>query len=198
MAGPQVETHPLQPFIPPGAVILMLGSFPPARKRWSMEFYYPNRQNDMWRILGALFLGDASALLDGEGKGFDLAAIQAFLTRQRIALYDTAQRVVRGRGTASDAELDVVEPTDLKGLLRELPECRGIVCTGGLSARLASVQLGCAVPGVGAVVAAVVEGRRLLLGRTPSSSRAYPLRFELKVEGFRRVFDGIVGQVAPW
>ena len=30
----------------------MLGSFPPQQKRWSMAFFYPNFQNDMWRIFG--------------------------------------------------------------------------------------------------------------------------------------------------
>ena len=34
------ERHPLQPFLPAGARILMLGSFPPKRERWSMELYY--------------------------------------------------------------------------------------------------------------------------------------------------------------
>ena len=35
------ERHPLDPFLPSGARLLMLGSFPPQRKRWSMEFFYP-------------------------------------------------------------------------------------------------------------------------------------------------------------
>ena len=47
---PPVEAHPLEPFLPANAVLLMLGSFPPQKKRWSMDFFYPNLQNDMWRI----------------------------------------------------------------------------------------------------------------------------------------------------
>ena len=35
----QIEQHPLQPFLPSNAQLLMLGSFPPPMKRWSMEFY---------------------------------------------------------------------------------------------------------------------------------------------------------------
>ncbi len=38
-----VERHPLEPFLPENARLLMLGSFPPQRKRWCMEFFYPNR-----------------------------------------------------------------------------------------------------------------------------------------------------------
>ena len=39
-----VEHHPLEPFLPENAVLLMLGSFPPQKKRWSMDFFYPNLQ----------------------------------------------------------------------------------------------------------------------------------------------------------
>ena len=37
-----VEYHPLRPFLPERAKVLFLGSFPPQRKRWCMDFYYPN------------------------------------------------------------------------------------------------------------------------------------------------------------
>lgn len=52
----QIKTHPFTPFLPENAKLLMLGSFPPSRERWKMEFYYPNFQNDMWRIFGLIFL----------------------------------------------------------------------------------------------------------------------------------------------
>ena len=57
-----VEVHPLQPFLPEKARLLMLGSFPPQRKRWSMDFFYPNIQNDMWRIFGLVFPTNFSTL----------------------------------------------------------------------------------------------------------------------------------------
>ena len=53
-----IEHHPLPPFLPQGARLLMLGSFPPPRERWCMEFFYPNPQNAMWRIMGQVFFGD--------------------------------------------------------------------------------------------------------------------------------------------
>ena len=45
-----IEEHPLQPFLPTGARVLFLGSFPPPREKWSMEFFYPNFINDFWRV----------------------------------------------------------------------------------------------------------------------------------------------------
>ena len=41
-----VERHPLRPFLPENARVLFLGSFPPPRGRWCMDFYYPNFIND--------------------------------------------------------------------------------------------------------------------------------------------------------
>ena len=34
----EIETHPLQPFLPENARLLMLGSFPPPRNKWKMDF----------------------------------------------------------------------------------------------------------------------------------------------------------------
>ena len=40
-----IEHHPLEPFLPKNARLLMLGSFPPQQKRWCMDFFHPNRTN---------------------------------------------------------------------------------------------------------------------------------------------------------
>ena len=57
----------------------MLGSFPPQRKRWSMDFYYPNLNNDMWRIVGLLFFGDKDHFLNDTRKAFCREQIIDFL-----------------------------------------------------------------------------------------------------------------------
>ena len=38
-----LERHPWEPFIPEGAKVLIMGTFPPGPHRWSMDFYYPKR-----------------------------------------------------------------------------------------------------------------------------------------------------------
>ena len=60
----EIENHPLEPFLPANARLLMLGSFPPQKKRWSMDFYYPNLNNDMWRIVGLLFFNNKDYFLN--------------------------------------------------------------------------------------------------------------------------------------
>ena len=187
----EIERHPLSPFLPAGASILMLGSFPPPRTRWSMDFYYPNFQNDMWRILGLLFHGDKLHFVDGAHKRFDRARIIDFCTERGIALYDTATAVRRLKANASDQFLEVVEPTDVGALLLRIPACRTVVVTGEKAAATVLLSLGqhtpC-YPKVGEYTEFSFDNRPMRLYRMPSSSRAYPLALEKKAEHYGRMF----------
>ena len=126
----EIEKHPLEPFLPAKAKLLMLGSFPPQKKRWSMDFYYPNLNNDMWRIFGILFFDDKDYFLNETRKAFCRERIIDFLNEKGIALFDTASSIRRLQDNASDKFLEVVEATDVTALLRQLPECKAIVTTG--------------------------------------------------------------------
>ena len=92
----EIETHPLEPFLPAKSKLLMLGSFPPQKKRWSMDFYYPNLNNDMWRIYGILFFNDKNHFLNSTLKSFCREQIIDFLNEKGIALFDTASSIRPG------------------------------------------------------------------------------------------------------
>lgn len=186
------EQHPLTPFLPIGAQILMLGSFPPKRERWSMEFFYPNWQNDMWRIMGLIFYGDKHYFEIAGEKRFDCPRIQQFCTERGIALYDAACEVRRLRDNASDKFLDVVQATDVEALLEQLPACRAIVTTGQKATDVIVERFACPEPSVGASVKVSVLGREIDFWRMPSSSRAYPLSVERKAEVYRALFGGLL------
>ena len=115
------EQHPLEPFLPENARLLMLGSFPPKRIRWSMEFFYPNLQNDMWRIVGYLAAGDKMHFLEPGGRRFDKDRIEAFCRERGIALYDTAVEVIRLKDNASDNFLQVMREVDLEACWPAFP-----------------------------------------------------------------------------
>ncbi|MDY3966886.1 MAG: uracil-DNA glycosylase family protein [Prevotella sp.] len=188
-----VERHPFEPFLPEGCRLLMLGSFPPAEKRWSMHFYYPNFTNDMWRIFGLCFFGDKLHFVDVERKTFYLDAIIDFLTAKGIGMYDTATAVRRLKNTAADKDLEVVEPTDLKAMVRSLPRLEAIVTTGQKATDVLRECLDISgEPRVGEYVEFEFEGRMLRLWRMPSSSRAYPLKVEKKAEYYGRLFEGLL------
>lgn len=185
-----VERHPFEPFLPDGCRLLMLGSFPPAEKRWSMRFYYPNFTNDMWRIFGLCFYDDAQHFVDMPLRTFRLDAITELLRRKGIGMYDTACAVRRLRNTASDKDLEVVEPTDLKAMLDSIPCCQAVVTTGQKATDVMCQCFGISVqPKVGGCVEFCHGGRHLRLYRMPSSSRAYPLRLEAKAAYYKPMFD---------
>lgn len=184
----KVEQHPLKPFTPQHARLLMLGSFPPARNRWSMDFFYPNFQNDMWRIYGLCFFDDKDYFVDVERKAFRKEQLVEFLTEKGVALYDTASAIVRTKGTASDKDLEVVTPTDIKALLRQLPECKAVVVTGQKAADVFTAQFHIEQPRVGNFTEFQLEERPLRFYRMPSSSRAYPMKLERKAAAYRQMF----------
>jgi G:T/U-mismatch repair DNA glycosylase len=185
----KVEHHPFEPFLPEGARLLMLGTFPPAEKRWSMPFYYPNFTNDMWRIVGYCFFRDKQHFVADDGKHYRLDDLKEFLTSHGIALYDTCTQIIRTKNTASDKDLQVVQQTDIKAMLRQLPQCTTIVTAGQLATSLCAQQMGVEEPKVGTCVSIDFEDRKLRLYRMPSSSRAYPMAIEKKAAFYQQVFD---------
>jgi G:T/U-mismatch repair DNA glycosylase len=179
------ETHPLQPFLPANAKILMLGSFPPQRKRWSMEWFYPNIQNDMWRIFGLIFFHNKDYFYDSSLKAFKLDILRPFMEEKGIAIYDTATEVRRLKNNASDAFLEVVRQTDIKALIAQLPLCTAIIATGQKAADILAEQYQCSTLKIGVPLAV---SNNLTLYRMPSSSRSYPLALEKKADFYRSVF----------
>ena len=211
------EVHPFEPFLPKGARILFLGSFPPQEHRWCMRFYYPNWINDFWRIMGLIFYADKNHFCIQAEKRFDEEAIKAFCKQEGLAFYDTACEVRRLKDNASDAFLEVVRPTNVAVLLREIPECKTLVTTGQKATEVIAETFHCPVPPVGGCIQIEIpdqvgdDGKGTVKGeekgtetvmpggdrashaitfwRMPSTSRAYPLPLEKKAEAYKKLFE---------
>lgn len=187
-----IETHPLEPFLPADTKILMLGSFPPPKNKWKMDFYYPNYQNDMWRIMGIIFFKNKDYFLDITHKQFHLDRIKEFLNKNYIGIFDTAYKVFRTKHNASDLHLQIVEPTNLLELLKKIPSCHTIITTGEKATQAMMLHFpGTAIPKIGQSSQVTIEHRSFGLYRLPSSSRAYPLALEKKVEVYRHFFQEV-------
>lgn len=194
MAPYTVERHPLGFFLPENTKLLMLGSFPPPRPRWSMEFYYPNFQNDMWRILGIIFYSDKDYFLDTP-RTFSQAKAAAFCREKGIGIGDTALEIIRLKGDASDKFLEVVTPIRPGEVLARVPGCQAVVVTGQKAMdTLLSVLPPTPQPKVGAYSTFTLSGRTLRLFRMPSSSRAYPKPLAEKAAVYRHMFE-ILGMI---
>ncbi len=181
-----LERHPWEPFMPEGAKILIMGTFPPGNHRWSMDFYYPNPTNDFWRIMGLIFLGDKDALYDAASRRFDLESIKELMTHRHIALNDTAREVRRLKGNASDKFLEIVTPVALDELLAAMPECRTVATTGEKAAGVIAGLTSTSLPKMGECV---IDPTGLSIWRMPSTSRAYPMKLETKAGYYLKMFE---------
>ena len=183
------ERHPLEPFLPQNAKILMLGSFPPPRARWSMEFFYPNIVNDMWYLMGLLYFNDRNHFRIKGEKRFDKEAIVEFCNSKGIALYDTACEVVRLKENASDKFLEIAAATDIEALLEKIPHCTAIVTTGQKATETIAGRYACDVPPMGGKTTLLIGGREYGFWRMPSTSRAYPLALEKKAAHYLEMLN---------
>ena len=175
LVTPEIERHPLQPFLPENARVLMLGSFPPPKERWCMDFFYPNPQNDMWRIMGQIFFGDkthfeAPSTKAGK-KVFNREEIVSFCRKQGIAIFDAAQAVRRLQGNAADEHLEIVEQTDIAAILQQIPQCHDICCTGGKAADTLAEILHTATPKVGEYIETFFANRTIESSCLPADVR---------------------------
>ncbi|MDE7457942.1 MAG: uracil-DNA glycosylase family protein [Muribaculaceae bacterium] len=181
----ELESHPWPPFIPANARVLVMGTFPPQPKRWSMDFYYPNRTNDFWPMMGLIFYGDKDALRKEGSRDFDVEAIKRLLNERGIALNDTGRKVRRLKGNASDKFLEIVEPVPLYDLLTLMPQCKTIATTGEKAAGVVADLTGTVLPKMGQHV---VSADGLDIWRMPSTSRAFPMKLEAKAEYYATLF----------
>ena len=188
-----IETHPFEPWLPSNAKLLLLGTFPPAPKRWCMEWYYPNYTNDMWRIFGYVFFEDKKYFVDEANKTYKLDLLRAFLKDKGIAIFDTALRIRRTTGTASDKDLEILEPADLDHMLRVLPQCKAVLAAGQLATKVFTdhYQIDARKMQMGDYKEFTFEGRTIRLYREPSSSRAYPMKVEKKAEYYKQMLSEV-------
>lgn len=155
-----------------------------------MDFFYPNRQNDMWRIWGYMATGDKDYFMLPDGKTFDKDKIVDYCSEIGLALTDTGEEVVREKGNASDAHLKVVKPRDFSSLLDRIPDCHDIVLTGEKAVETLGGAVGFGKIAVGGFVETDYFGaRNMRIWRMPSSSRAFPRSIEWKAEYYMRPLE---------
>lgn len=184
-----IEQHPWLPYIPDNAKILFLGTFPPKPNRWGMDFYYPNKINDFWRIIGKIFYNDYSHFINNNTKNFNKDLIISTITQYGIALGDIGYEVKRLKNNAADKFLEIVTPIDLLKILNDNSLCNTIVSTGQKAAEVIAQLTNTPIPQMGQCVSfKLLPTRSIRIYRMPSTSRAYPLPIDKKTEYYRKLF----------
>lgn len=148
----------LPPILDAEVETLILGSFPSPASLAAQQ-YYAHCHNQFWRIMAAI-VGEPVS-------GFDYAEKQRCLLRHRIGVWDVYRNCQREG--ALDAAIRAAEQNDFSKLEKEAPHVRRICFNGKTSGRFERYfhTLGYATCVL------------------PSTSPAYTLSFERKLEGWR-------------
>lgn len=143
------------------ARILILGSMPSAESL-HQSFYYAHPRNAFWPMMARILDADVPETVEGK---------KNMLLSHRIALWDTVHSCLR-EGSL-DSAIRSAQANDFEMLYRNCPDLRHIFFNGGAAEQLYHklVQR---------------EDGRFIFRRLPSTSPAYTMKFEMKLETWQR------------
>ena len=150
------------PLVADDTRLMILGSLPGARSL-AEQRYYAHPQNQFWRLVGAVIGRDLASM--------DYPDRLDALRLARIGLWDTVAEATR-KGSL-DADIKLHRSSEIGALAASLPDLRAIAFNGGTAARIGRRQLG--------------EHPPVALLDLPSSSPAYTISFEAKLDAWLRL-----------
>lgn len=133
------EQHPDWYHDIPVMDVLILGSFPPHRGKWTYPFYYPNAQNRFWRVLARLAGHELSPAKEKSAKtGQERQTIADRAVWERQAVMETLRAGVQNLGlsirrkgkSSLDTDIEITRFQDIAGIIRKHPELKRILLPG--------------------------------------------------------------------
>jgi G:T/U-mismatch repair DNA glycosylase len=121
----QKEIHPWRWYHPQGAKTLIIGTFPPIRRHWSFDFFYPNKNNHFWKIM-AQIAGYTLQFSSGTEAVIERKKILELL---KTGVSDMGKIIQRKTNSSLDQNLEVIEYMDIFQLLKEHPSTQKIIFT---------------------------------------------------------------------
>ena len=121
----QEEIHPWNWYIPVGAKAVVIGTFPPTRRNWSFDFFYPNKNNYFWKII-AHIAGCPLRYYSGDEA---INERKELLNHLKLGVSDMGQTIRRKTGSSLDQNLEIVTYMDIFKLLHENPSVRKLIFT---------------------------------------------------------------------
>ena len=160
----QDRIYSYEPVVDSGCRLLILGTMPSVK---SLEdgFYYAHPRNAFWPMMAEIL---------GEARPATIEEKKKMLLGHGIALWDTVRSCTR-RGSLDSALRDI-ELNDIGALLARYPSIDLILLNGGEAWRLFHK-----------IDPAAYAGREAL--RMPSTSPAYTLRYEEKLNAWRAALE---------
>jgi G:T/U-mismatch repair DNA glycosylase len=121
----QEEIHPWNWYIPTGSETVVIGTFPPTQRNWSFDFFYPNKNNNFWKLI-ARIVGHPLHYISGEEA---VNERKELLKHLKLGVSDMGQIIRRKTDSSLDQNLEIVAYMDIFKLLRENPSVRKLIFT---------------------------------------------------------------------
>jgi G:T/U-mismatch repair DNA glycosylase len=193
------EMHPQwKNNIPANVTALILGTYPTHENNYkgnpiSIDFYYPNPNNDFWTTLAQTAGESAEAYKLRDS----LAARLKMLKDLKLGVADMGLRVLRNGESSLDKSLFPIEYTDIFSILDEHQTIRKIILTSssGSNSVLAWFTSYCELNGVKFKIKTTGEwpryislehnGREITVALVSSTSRVSPIRGEELIDMYK-------------
>ena len=121
----QEEIHPWKWYVPDGAKTVIIGTFPPLRRNWSFDFFYPNKNNYFWKLIARI--ADCPLLYFSGNEAVDER--KKLLNHLQLGVSDMGQIIRRETANSLDQNLEIVAYMDIFKLLNENPSVRKLIFT---------------------------------------------------------------------
>ena len=121
----EIEFHPWKWFAPYKSKILIVGTFPTAKRNWKYDFFYPNTSNFFWRVMAEI----AKTKLQHFSGEESVIERKKILEKLFVAVTDMGNKVIRNEGSSSDEKLIPLEYMDIFKILEENTEINKIIFT---------------------------------------------------------------------
>jgi G:T/U-mismatch repair DNA glycosylase len=119
------ETHPFILFAPENSRILFVGTFPPTKRNWSYEFFYPNKQNLFWKVMASIAGTELRHFTGAEG----VEERKNILRQLNVAITDMGHTIIRNDNSSLDENLAIVTYMDIFNILDNHPSITKIIFT---------------------------------------------------------------------
>ena len=121
----QEEIHPWNWYIPAGSETVVIGTFPPTRRNWSFDFFYPNKSNNFWKVI-ARIAGRPLNYISGPEA---VDERKELLNHLKLGVSDMGQTIRRTTDSSLDQNLEIIAYMDIFRLLQENPSIRKLIFT---------------------------------------------------------------------
>ena len=121
-----IDKHPEWYHDIPVMKTLILGSFPPHIDKRDYEFYYPNKQNNFWKIFSAI----SGISLSDETKDEAVDKRKQIMKTLNLGVQNMGKTIAREGNSSLDSKIKIIDFQDIEQIVKQHAELKRIIIAG--------------------------------------------------------------------